>query len=887
MRNSSILFAGLLAICLPASVSAAIYTVTSPAATSSTGTLYWATQQASINPGLDTIRFSIGSGPVDVYLPGRTFLGQPIIIDGSSQPGFSGTPLISIKLAGIDKSGTFVLSGDNIQLRSLALTENITDVHVKIWGSNCVVENCWIGVNSTFTPTSGATGIFIGYPGGPKTGNLIKKCLIGYQKTGILVIDSINTKIEDCAIGTGFSGVRVLPCVGSGIELYGTTRTYIGPGLGGTGNVIANCGDDGVALLESEDTVIINNRIFNIGELAIDHGMDNSTNYFESGQRAPEQITVTRTNGSIHITGELNSYGDPLTEFLIEVVAGPKKSPTGSGHAQYLVGLLTVTTNNFSAASIDKSFPDTLPDQYEMYFSASATKLDQSYGTSSFSMGSLPVLADTYQESDLGSNPAWVPSGVDSGPEYGIDPSSPDDIDIEAVPNELRVTVRPSPGRNRIAGWSNSNLMTLPSIVDNILFVRGKFYIHTSNLASAPLNTVPNFRLRLDNEGSVISSTAYQFATTGRTGVPHEQYYGTTNNASLEARVGPSMRPSSNAALPSLYRIDLCPVIVDAAFGSRIGASFEAFSTEDPANGTLALTEVQLATYTQVSVSATNPYAYASDADFFTYTSNHGLTIDTLAVPGAFNIEADFQAGRRQALDLGGEVSASLLPQVFETMDDNGTILDTLNTPADKAGVGLFSFGADSFTSAPRVEPGKSYLAIFIASSDMPAVASTPGQPVQGGMSFQMQTGGGVITSRLELAGPANLAAAEGSAARRILEEALPGKDSKNLFLVDYPFPPGENGGAYVMMLPSPLDPDIRRDTPGDTGPFFDEPGPGVDLQSYRDITFGVNAISQPASLRLSPTLVIPWAPPNRARVRLQALLLGEIPTIDDGGYLP
>lgn len=887
MKSSLFVFvAGAITACMPASASAAVYTVTNPGSTKTTGTFVWALDKAADNPGSDTVRFSIGSGPVTVFLPAAQFLFGDLIIDGASQPGFAGVPLVSVKMAGTDRSSIFFLLGNNIQIRNLALIENIDQAHIHMRARNCIIDSCWIGTNPTGVVTSGGTGVRVGYSGSVLTGNQINKCLIGYQRTGIQVFGSVDTKIQGCAVGTNFAGTQLLPCTGSGIELFDAMGTYIGPAPGGNGNTIANCGADGVGLIESEDTVIINNRIFDIGELAIDHGMDDDVNSFEGGQIAPSNIKATRVNGSINITGDLFYIStDASTQFLVEIFAGSNRTPNNTGQGEHIVGIATVMTNASAQAAFSVSFPDTLPDEYEFYFSATATRFDQSFGTSTFSGASLPLIADVYEESNLGSNPAWIPSGVDSGPEYATDPTSPDDIDLASVPTELQIIVRESPGRNRIAGWTNSNLMTLPSDSSGLVFVRGKFYIHASNAASAPLNTVPNFRLRLQNEGSVIASTLYQYASTGRTAVPHESFYGITNKEELETRVGASMRPSANPALPSLYRIDFSPVVVDAARGSRIGATFESYSTEDTANGTLALSEVQLAAYR--ANGSPHPYVYTNDANFYAYAGFSDSGIESALNPAVFNVEADFQAGRRQALDLPGEVSESVLPQVFETADERGTILDTLNTPADKLGVGIFSARADSFTSAPRVEEGKIYFAIFIASSDMPAVASSPGEAVQGGINFLLQTGGGVVTSYLELAGPPSLAGPSGSVARRILEQALPGKNSENRLLVDYPFPAGEKGGAYIVLMSSPLDADIRRDTPGSLGPFADEPGPGVNLPSYRDIVYGVNAISHPSTLRVSPSLVVPWAPANRARVRLLAVLMGALPAIDDGGYLP
>src|SRR5436853_2502187 len=61
------------------------------------GSLRQAILDANNNPGLDTISFSIGSGPKTIRpLEALPTLTDPVVIDGTTQPGFSGTPIIEI-----------------------------------------------------------------------------------------------------------------------------------------------------------------------------------------------------------------------------------------------------------------------------------------------------------------------------------------------------------------------------------------------------------------------------------------------------------------------------------------------------------------------------------------------------------------------------------------------------------------------------------------------------------------------------------------------------------------------------------------------------------------------------------------------------------------------
>src|SRR5205807_8424419 len=79
---------------------------------SGAGSLRQSLLDANANPGTDTIAFNIpGSGVKTVTLvSGLTALSEPIIIDGATQPGFTGLPLIELNgaSAGSAVSGIFI-----------------------------------------------------------------------------------------------------------------------------------------------------------------------------------------------------------------------------------------------------------------------------------------------------------------------------------------------------------------------------------------------------------------------------------------------------------------------------------------------------------------------------------------------------------------------------------------------------------------------------------------------------------------------------------------------------------------------------------------------------------------------------------------------------------
>lgn len=113
-------------------VPGATFTVTS-SADSGAGTLRQAITDANAAPGTDTIAFSIGTGPVSIQhsssLPDIT---GPVTIDGTTQPGFSGVPLIEVQGFGIK------VTGGGSTLRSLAVVGG-PGVVLETGGGNTVI----------------------------------------------------------------------------------------------------------------------------------------------------------------------------------------------------------------------------------------------------------------------------------------------------------------------------------------------------------------------------------------------------------------------------------------------------------------------------------------------------------------------------------------------------------------------------------------------------------------------------------------------------------------------------------------------------------------------------------------------------------------------------
>ncbi len=251
------------------------FTVTTVADSTGANTLRWAIEQVNAGPGAGSISFDIPGGGVQVIaleqpLPAIT---NPVVIDGTTQPGYSGSPLIQIEPGAIRQAGNngLVLSAASNTIAGLSIVgftgsgivlnpaANATEMVANYigWsaaGGQASPNGTGISINGASNNTIGGTsagsgnvisgnsvdGILINTGGGAGSDNDIYGNLIGSDPTGTF------------ADGTGQSG----------IDLVAAPGTQIGLPLTGSGNVISGNTGPGIELLSgATGTVIQNNEI--------------------------------------------------------------------------------------------------------------------------------------------------------------------------------------------------------------------------------------------------------------------------------------------------------------------------------------------------------------------------------------------------------------------------------------------------------------------------------------------------------------------------------------------------------------------------------------------------------------------------------------------------
>jgi hypothetical protein len=135
----------------------AAYVVTNTSGDASLpGSLPWALTQANYNAnGLDRITFAIpGPGPFTITLDGPSsyggaggtlYIAEQVVIDGMTQPGYSGNPLIQINANG-NASGIYLAGGDtNVIIGLNIFNFSSNGITVASTSSANYIQSNWIG----------------------------------------------------------------------------------------------------------------------------------------------------------------------------------------------------------------------------------------------------------------------------------------------------------------------------------------------------------------------------------------------------------------------------------------------------------------------------------------------------------------------------------------------------------------------------------------------------------------------------------------------------------------------------------------------------------------------------------------------------------------------
>lgn len=405
-------------------------------------TLTAALDQAEFDEIAVTIQFDIGGGGVQTIVNGGGSDSFPVVIDGTTQPNFTGKPLIVLS------GGGLALDGGNSTVRGLVLNNSISFA-LSMSGNGNLITGNYIGTDAgglTAVPNLGGidlgpgmnntvrgnlisgnsdTGIFIqgGMSGTVVEGNLIGTDVTGNRalgndigvkitnannnivggttpdarnvisgNTGDGVETTVNATgnvIEGNYIGVDRTGKGALGNGGRGVILTSSGNT-IGGTTPGAGNLIAHNTFGGVVVTDSIfghsiNNAIRGNTIFNNTGLGIDLGgsgvTPNDPGDADVGPNNLQNYPVLKsaTAATKVLKGKLNST--PNTTFTLEFFSNKSCDSSKYGEGKTFLGEKSVTTNG----SGNTSFTFTASRKFKVGSALTATATDPLGSTSEFS----------------------------------------------------------------------------------------------------------------------------------------------------------------------------------------------------------------------------------------------------------------------------------------------------------------------------------------------------------------------------------------------------------------------------------------------------------------------------------------------------------------------
>jgi parallel beta-helix repeat protein len=191
---------------------------------------------ANLNPDFTVINFNIpGAGghviSVTDFLPQ---LSTPIKIDGTSQSGYVGTPLIGLdgSAAGI---GVVALSVNSVgsTISGLAIYGfNAHGIFINSIANNVLVSRNYLGLNLAGAIVGNDHGIFIGGPSNIVDNNVIS----GNRRSGVFITNAGNNVVINNKIGTDATGMLARPNTLEGVDVRSSENQI---GRAGEGNLIS------------------------------------------------------------------------------------------------------------------------------------------------------------------------------------------------------------------------------------------------------------------------------------------------------------------------------------------------------------------------------------------------------------------------------------------------------------------------------------------------------------------------------------------------------------------------------------------------------------------------------------------------------------------------
>lgn len=241
---------------------------------SGAGSLREAITSSNTIMGADTIIFNISIGDagynstsgtwlISLQSPLPYLIGGNLFVDGSTQPGYNGTPKIAIS-TNIPSSvfWAFGIFSSNNKIKGIQIYGFANGILLsEPSGTNNTIESCFIGTNHNGTTAMPNTnGVVIN---NSSNGNVITKNIIsGNTANGIVIKKSNNTLIIGNKIGCDYTGTYSIPNE-NGIIADSSSNNTIGGLISSERNLISGNSQSGILItgITSTNNVIQGNYI--------------------------------------------------------------------------------------------------------------------------------------------------------------------------------------------------------------------------------------------------------------------------------------------------------------------------------------------------------------------------------------------------------------------------------------------------------------------------------------------------------------------------------------------------------------------------------------------------------------------------------------------------
>jgi hypothetical protein len=282
-------------------------------------TLRAAIQQANASAGIDAISFSIGLGTRTIApLSDLPLITSPVIIDGTTQPGYAGSPLIELNGTsgglGAGAKGLFITAGSST-VRGLVINRLPVGICVRTGGGNVIAGN-YIGTDVSGTGDLGnSNGVEIHAPNNTIGGTVAgARNVISGNNVGIFILFSSATgnQVQGNYIGTDVNGTTDL---GNqfGVAISGTSsnntasENTIGGTAAGARNIISGNSLFGIQIF-GQGNLVQGNYIgtdvsgtAELGNAGQGVTIDTLTNNTIGGTTAGARNVISGNNQGIHI----------------------------------------------------------------------------------------------------------------------------------------------------------------------------------------------------------------------------------------------------------------------------------------------------------------------------------------------------------------------------------------------------------------------------------------------------------------------------------------------------------------------------------------------------------------------------------------------------------